>query len=202
MVHSPGYLIAAAPTDEIYDFKGVYRSKLHDDDEEALSLENTIWANTVLASPGFMLGMVIHTGLETRMAMNTNPPRQKVGKLDEEVNWMSKVLFVGMVVLAGAIITVDGFKGDWYFKFFRVILLLCSIIPISMKINLDLAKIYYSYGINRDPGIEGCIARNSTIPEELGRLQFLLTDKTGTLTQNEMIFQKIARSTSCFMQCI
>ena len=39
-----------------------------------------------------------------------------------------------------------------------------------MKINLDLAKIYYSYGINRDDGIPGCIARNSTIPEELGRL--------------------------------
>ena len=75
MVHSPGYLIAAAPNDEIYDFKGGYRSKLHDDDEEALSLENTIWANTVLASPGYILGMVLHTGLETRMAMNTNPPR-------------------------------------------------------------------------------------------------------------------------------
>lgn len=75
VVHSPGYLIAAAPNDEIYDFKGVYRSKLHDDDEEALSLENTIWANTVLASPGYILGMVLHTGLETRMAMNTNPPR-------------------------------------------------------------------------------------------------------------------------------
>ena len=145
-------------------------SKLHDNDEESLSLENTIWANTVLASPGYILGMVLHTGKETRMAMNTTPPRQKVGKLDMEVNWMSKVLFVGMVMLAGAIIVIDGFKGDWYFKFFRMILLLCSIIPISMKINLDLAKIYYSFGIERDDGIPGCIARNSTIPEELGRL--------------------------------
>ena len=122
----------------------MYRSKL-DDDEEALSLENTIWANTVLASPGFILGMVLHTGTETRMAMNTAPPRNKVGRLDLEVNWMSKVLFVLMVVLAGIIIIVDGFKGDWYFKFFRIVLLLCSIIPISMRINLDLAKIYYSY---------------------------------------------------------
>ena len=163
-------MIAAAPNDEIYDFKGIYRSKLHDDDEESLSLENTIWANTVLASPGYILGMIVHSGKETRMAMNTTPPRQKVGKLDMEVNWLSKVLFIGMVALAGAIIVIDGFKGDWYFKFFRMILLLCSIIPISMKINLDLAKIYYSFGIERDDGIPGCIARNSTIPEELGRL--------------------------------
>ena len=169
-MHSPGYLVADAPNDEIYVFKGVYRSKLHDDDEEPLGLENTIWANTVLASPGYILGMVIHTGKETRMEMNMSPPRQKVGKLDMEVNWMSKVLFIGMVILAGAIIVIDGFQGDWYFKFFRMILLLCSIIPISMKINLDLAKIYYSYCIERDDGIQGCIARNSTIPEELGRL--------------------------------
>ena len=29
---------------------------------EGLSLENTIWANTVLASPGYILAMVVHTG--------------------------------------------------------------------------------------------------------------------------------------------
>ena len=63
-----------------------------------------------------------------------------------------------------------GFYGDWYFKFFRVILLLCAIIPISMRINLDLGKIYYSYCIQTDSKIPGCIVRNSTIPEELGRL--------------------------------
>ena len=58
--------------------------------------------------------------------------------------------------------------------------------------NLDLAKIYYSYCISNDKKIEGTIARNSTIPEELGRIQFLLSDKTGTLTQNDMVFKKIA----------
>ena len=72
MVHTQGYIIAQPPTDEIYDFKGVYRSTLHDDDQEGLSLENTLWANTVLASPGYILGMVLYTGIETRMAMNTN----------------------------------------------------------------------------------------------------------------------------------
>ena len=43
-------------------------------DKESLSLENTIWANTVLASPGHILGIVLHTGLETRMAMNMSSP--------------------------------------------------------------------------------------------------------------------------------
>ena len=161
-------------------------------EKEGLSLENTIWANTVLASPGYILGMVVHTGKETRMAMNTSAPRMKVGTLDLEVNWLSKVLFVLMLVFSAAIIAADGFAGDWYFKFFRVILLLCAIIPISMRINLDFAKLYYKYCIESDKEIDGTIARNSTIPEELGRIQFMLSDKTGTLTQNDMIFKKIS----------
>ena len=87
-----------------------------------------------------------------------------------------------MVLLSAVIIVVDGFYGDWYFKFFRVILLLCAIIPISMRVNLDMAKLFYKYKIESDEEIDGTIARNSTIPEELGRIQFLLSDKTGTLT--------------------
>jgi phospholipid-translocating ATPase len=55
-----------------------------------------------------------------------------------------------------------------------------------------MAKIYYSYCVYGDTEIPGTIPRNSTIPEELGRIQYLLTDKTGTLTKNEMIFKKVA----------
>ena len=64
--------------------------------------------------------------------------------------------------------------------------------------NLDLAKVYYSYGIYNDKEIPGTIPRNSTIPEELGRVQYLLTDKTGTLTKNDMIFKKVALEFSLF----
>ncbi|CAG2182560.1 unnamed protein product, partial [Oppiella nova] len=39
--------------------------------------------------------------------------------------------------------------------------------------------------------IPGILVRNSTIPEDLGRIAYLLTDKTGTLTKNEMVFKKI-----------
>ena len=58
-----------------------------------------------------------------------------------------------------------------------------------MKVNVEFAKLFYTQGINKDDSIEGTIARNSNIPEELGRIEFLLSDKTGTLTKNEMIFK-------------
>eukprot|EP00330_Aristerostoma_sp_ATCC50986_P006982 CAMPEP_0114601856 /NCGR_PEP_ID=MMETSP0125-20121206/24476_1 /TAXON_ID=485358 ORGANISM="Aristerostoma sp., Strain ATCC 50986" /NCGR_SAMPLE_ID=MMETSP0125 /ASSEMBLY_ACC=CAM_ASM_000245 /LENGTH=173 /DNA_ID=CAMNT_0001811505 /DNA_START=1113 /DNA_END=1634 /DNA_ORIENTATION=- len=63
---------------------------------------------------------------------------------------------------------------------------------------MDFAKLIYSYQINTDKKIKGTIARNRTIPEEIGRVQYLLTDKTGTLTQNEMIFKKISLESQVF----
>lgn len=55
-----------------------------------------------------------------------------------------------------------------------------------------MAKTIFSYKINHDKEIEGTIARNSQIPEQLGRVEFVLSDKTGTLTQNDMVFKKLS----------
>lgn len=49
-----------------------------------------------------------------------------------------------------------------------------------------------------DKSISGTIPRNSNIPESLGRIEYLLTDKTGTLTQNDMIFKKLSLEQACY----
>ena len=84
--------------------------------------------------------------------------------------------------------------------FFRYILLLSSIIPISLRVNVDFAKLLYAYNINKDKELNGAIVRNSTIPEELGRIEYLLSDKTGTLTQNHMIFKKLCTLINTFTE--
>lgn len=168
--------------------------------KESLSLENTMWANTVLASSGHVLGMVVYTGIETRAQMNAKEARTKVGKLDLEINRLSKFLFVFMMVLSFGIVALSGFKGNIMINFFRFVLLLSAIIPISLRVNLDLGKVYYCLGIYKDQDIPGTIPRNSTIPEDLGRIQFLLTDKTGTLTKNDMIFKKLNMEFAAFEQ--
>jgi phospholipid-translocating ATPase len=50
-------------------------------------------------------------------------------------------------------------------QFIRVLILLSSIIPISMRVNLDFAKLFYAYQINKDRYIKGTITRNSNCPE-------------------------------------
>jgi len=64
-------------------------------------------------------------------------------------------------------------------------------VPISLRVNLETAKILHSHMIQTDHNIRGTVVRNTQMPEELGVIDYVLSDKTGTLTQNEMVFQKI-----------
>lgn len=58
----------------------------------------------------------------------------------------------------------------------------------SLRVNLDMGKTVYAQQIMNDNEIPNTIVRTSTLPEELGRIEYLLSDKTGTLTQNGMRF--------------
>lgn len=71
-------------------------------------------------------------------------------------------------------------------------MLLNYLLPMSLRTFMDGAKIWFTFRIYKDPELEGVIPRNSGVPEELGRIQFFFSDKTGTLTKNEMALKKLA----------
>ncbi|XP_053427308.1 probable phospholipid-transporting ATPase IIB isoform X4 [Nycticebus coucang] len=185
------YVYAQKPQLDIHSFEGTFTREDSDPPvHESLSIENTLWASTVVAS-GTVIGVVIYTGKETRSVMNTSNPKNKVGLLDLELNQLTKALFLALVALSVVMVTLQGFVGPWYRNLFRFLLLFSYIIPISLRVNLDMGKAAYGWMIMRDENIPGTVVRTSTIPEELGRLVYLLTDKTGTLTRNEMVFKRL-----------
>lgn len=188
-----GILKVEAPHPAVYEFLGTFTT--NDGTEEPLNLENTMWASTIVAT-GTVVGCAVYTGIETRSQLNTQEKPLKLGLLDKEINYYAKLLFVILLLLAGVL---SGAKGVTVQNVFRVglygvrfILLLSYIIPLSLRVYLDFAKMYFSMiKIERDQEIPGTTARCTTIPEELGRIEYLFSDKTGTLTQNEMVFKKL-----------
>lgn len=182
------------PSKEIYSFYGRLRYK---EEVEVLDLNNTMWMNTVLAT-GQVLGMVIYTGKENRAIMNTSPPKNKIGIFDLEVNTYAKWL-LSLSFCASIFFTCKrSVNGRIDINIIRFVVIFSSIIPISLKTSVEFARYLHAYMIKKD--MPSVIVRNSNIPEELGRISYLLSDKTGTLTKNEMIMKKIHLGTVSYSQ--
>ncbi|OJJ52707.1 hypothetical protein ASPSYDRAFT_95509 [Aspergillus sydowii CBS 593.65] len=175
------------------------RSENEDDAEQnssaPLSIDNTAWANTVLASNTITYAAIIYTGSQTRAALSTSPSRSKVGLLEFEINNLTKILCALTLTLSIVLVALEKFQPtsdkEWYVAIMIYLILFSTIIPMSLRVNLDMAKTVYGRFIERDKDIPGTVVRTSTIPEDLGRIEYLLSDKTGTLTQNEMELKKI-----------
>jgi phospholipid-translocating ATPase len=180
-------ITASPPEKDIHNFFGTLTFQ---GSSVGLSVDNTLWANTVLAS-GSAVGCVIYTGTETRQAMNTSRAGTKIGLLEMEINQLSKILCTCVFVLSVGLVALTGFGENWYIDVMRFLILFSTIIPVSLRVNLDMGKSVYAYQIEHDKSIPDTIVRTSTIPEDLGRIEYLLTDKTGTLTQNDMEMKKV-----------
>ncbi|MPC64522.1 putative phospholipid-transporting ATPase VD [Portunus trituberculatus] len=82
-----------------------------------------------------------------------------------------------------------------FISFWTFIIIYQVIIPISLYVTIEVIKLMQVYHIHQDKDFEDkrsgktieCRALN--IPEELGQIEYVFTDKTGTLTENQMVFQ-------------
>ena len=69
------------------------------------------------------------------------------------------------------------------------------IVPISLYVSMEIVKVAQVFFINNDlelyypPWDTPLKCRALNITEDLGQVQFLLSDKTGTLTENDMVFR-------------
>uniref|UniRef100_A0AAJ7UDE7 Phospholipid-transporting ATPase n=1 Tax=Petromyzon marinus TaxID=7757 RepID=A0AAJ7UDE7_PETMA len=80
--------------------------------------------------------------------------------------------------------------------FLDFLILFNYVIPVSLYVTVEMQKFLGSRFIGWDPrlahGAQEALVNTSDVNEELGQVEYVLTDKTGTLTENVMNLKKLS----------
>jgi magnesium-transporting ATPase (P-type) len=98
-----------------------------------------------------------------------------------------------------------------FMSFFSFYLLLNQLIPLDLLCSTEIQKLVYTSIVVKDSEMispesgQTLIARSLNLWEELGEIEYLFCDKTGTLTQNKLNFKSHCstnKDESDFWRCL
>jgi len=206
-----GRLEYETPNNRLYNFTG---KLVGVGGEDSVDNENVLLRGSTLRNTVWALGQVIYTGPESKIMMNAQKGRVKRSNIEKSANFLmlgilALYLVIGAICTIGMAVWVPSYRDAWYIPYvadhgagdsaagyITFLLLLNNFIPISLYVSMEVAKSVQGLQINWDIDMyhpetdTPALTRTTNLNEELGQIQYIFSDKTGTLTQNVMEFRK------------
>ena len=205
-----GVVHSEKPNNRLYHFEGNIRLK---GIIRVLPLDNCnlVLRGSRIQRTQWTLGLVVFTGAETKVMMNSQEVPHKRSCVERRTNRYLGLVFGTLLLVAGVSTLVsigeayshsptnDYFSGhnreDSILNFFTYLILYNGLVPISLYVTMDLVRvlqakfIQWDLRLYREETDHPAIVKTPELNEDLGQIEYLFTDKTGTITENRMLFK-------------
>ncbi|KAI9803259.1 MAG: hypothetical protein M1825_002050 [Sarcosagium campestre] len=211
-----GRIRSEQPNSSLYTYEATLTMAAGGGEKELpLAPDQLLLRGATLRNTPWVYGVVVFTGHETKLMRNATATPIKRTAVERMLNLqivmlVSILLVLSLVSSAGDLIvraTADTKMGYLFLgntngasQFFQDILtywvLYSNLVPISLFVTLDFVKYYQAFFINGDLDVyhdktdTPAVCRTSSLVEELGQVEYIFSDKTGTLTCNQMEFKQ------------
>ncbi|CUM66958.1 uncharacterized protein PRCAT00004645001 [Priceomyces carsonii] len=221
---SSSEVISEQPNSSLYTYEGNLKNFASSGDIP-FSPDQLLLRGATLRNTQWIYGIVIFTGHETKLMRNATATPIKRTDVERIINLQIIALFSILIILSfvsslGNVIKLQVDKRTLGYLmlggtnkvklFFQDILtywiLFSNLVPISLFVTVEIIKYYQAYMIGSDLDMyheetdTPTGVRTSSLVEELGQIDYIFSDKTGTLTRNVMEFKCCSIGGRCYIE--